>query len=69
MDEKNRQRWGFDLKNIAILAWGVLTIITCVAVWNSGSDAFTTVMSILLLLANGYAIYRVAKMLSKEDKR
>lgn len=69
MNEKNKQRWSFDLKNIAILAWGVLTVITCVAVWNSKPDTFTTVMSVLQLLANGYAIYRVAKILAKEEKR
>lgn len=69
MDEKNKQRWGFDLKNIALLAWGTLTIITCVAVLNSGPDTFTTIASILLFLANGYAIYKRAKALSKEEKR
>lgn len=54
------------LKVLALAAYGLATISTCSVVWNAKSGPFLSIVAALLLLANGYVIYRGAKALEKE---
>ena len=54
------------LKVLALAGYGLATIATCSAVWNAKSGPFLSVVAALLLLSNGYVIYRGAKALEKE---
>lgn len=53
MNEKNKARWVYDLKMIAILMWMVLTVITCVGVWNYNPEGFVKWCALALALCNG----------------
>lgn len=51
----------FLLKVLAIFAYALVNIITCSAVWNSAPGAFISVVALVLLLADGYVVYRAVK--------
>lgn len=53
MDEKNKARWVYDLKMIAIFMWMVLTVITCVGVWNYNPEGFVKWCALALAVCNG----------------
>lgn len=54
------------LKVLALVIYGLATIATCSVVWNTKSGPFLSVVAVILLLANGFVIYRGAKALEKE---
>lgn len=56
------------LRTAALFLYGIITVATCAAVWNSHPSGTVAVVAGLLLLANGYVIYRKAKALEKAIK-
>lgn len=54
------------LKVLALAAYGLATVSTCSVVWNAKSGPFLSIVASILLLANGYVIYRGAKALENE---
>lgn len=56
------------LKIVILFLYALATIMTCAAVWNSRPGAFISIVAVLLLLANGYVIYRGAKGLNLTKK-
>lgn len=69
MDEKNKKRWGYDLKNIAFILWGVLAVVTFAGILNYCQESFVRWCAGGLLVVNGVLIYYFAKKLNKEDKK
>lgn len=55
------------LEVLAVLMYGLLTIATCSAVWNSKPVPTLSVFAGLLMLANGFVIYRSVKELKKRN--
>lgn len=55
----------FLLLTAALFFYGIITVVTCAAVWNSKPTAVVAVVAGLLLAANGYAIYRKAMAMKK----
>lgn len=56
------------LLTAALFLYGLITVATCAAVWNAETKPVLDVIAGLLLLANGYVIYRKAKALSETIK-
>ena len=56
------------LRTLAIFAYGLLTIITCVGVWNAHDEAFVKVCAVLLSAVNAVVIYGIVKELNKSSK-
>ena len=54
------------LLTAALFLYGIITVATCAAVWNSHPSGTVAVVAGLLLLANGYVIFRKAKAMSKD---
>lgn len=52
----------------ALFIYGLMTIITCNAVWRAETKPILDVIAGLLFAANGYAIYRAAKSIEKTIK-
>jgi hypothetical protein len=55
----------FFLLTAALFLYGLITVVTCAAVWGAGQKAVVAVVAGLLLAANGYAIYRKAMAMKK----
>lgn len=76
MDNKNKERWGFDLKMIALIALGIIAILSSVGCFNYAtlareagkSDNLFWLVGIVNILYNGYIIYRLAKKWKSEGK-
>lgn len=58
------------IKILLLFIYALVTIATCAAVWNSKPDVSISIVAAILLLANGYLIYRGAKgiNLTKKDE-
>lgn len=56
------------IKTIALFLYGLITVVTCAAVWDSKPKVFISVVAALLLALNGYVIFRKAKAMEKEIK-
>lgn len=56
--------WGW--KVLGLFAYAILTIATCVGVWNSHPDGWLIGVSVTLFLVNGYIVYRKVKKLLYE---
>jgi hypothetical protein len=56
------------LLSCALMLYGIVTIATSAAVWNSNPTATLAVIAGLNLAANGYVIYRKALALAKTIK-
>ena len=77
MDEKNKKAWGHDLKMIALLGLGVLAILSSVGCFNYATlareagnpDNLFWLVGIVNLAYNAFIIYRIVKMLPKEEKK
>ena len=65
MNDKNKTMWWLRL--IALIVWIFATIITCAGVWNYCPEGFVKGVAVVLLLGNGYAIYRLARELKKNE--
>lgn len=76
MDNKNKARWGFDLKMIALIALGIIAILSSVGCFNYATlakkagdpDNLFWLVGIVNILYNGYIIYRLAKKWKSEGK-
>lgn len=64
-DNKNRVKWGLDV--LAIVIAVLVVIAVCAAVWNYCPEPFVKVLAGVLLIANGYLIYRFAKKIRNES--
>ena len=56
------------LQIVALFVYALITIATGSAVWNSHPSGTIAVFACLLMLANGYVIYRKAMAMSKSIK-
>ena len=52
----------------ALFIYGLMTVVTCAAVWSVETKHVLDVIAGLLFAANGYAIYRAAKSIEKTIK-
>lgn len=66
MNTENKNRLIYGLKMLGLFVLALLTIIVCVGVWNAKGEAFAEVCAGLLILANGFVIWRIAKRLREE---
>lgn len=67
MKEKDKKDVAEWLKSLALCVWGVATVVTCAGVWNKCPEAFYKATAVVLFVANGYAIYRKAKLINKNE--
>ena len=59
----------FFLYVAALFLYGIATVATCAGVWNNpDANPALYVIAVLLLLANGYVIFRKAKAMEKTIK-
>ena len=65
MREDIKKQIIYWLKVLALFAYGMITIITCAAVWNSFPGAFISTVAAILMAVNGYIIYRKATRLKE----
>jgi len=65
MEQENKNNIARWLKILAIVAYALITVITCSAVWNSRPGAFISVVALALFATNGYVIYRKVKALKE----
>ena len=68
MEEKNKRRWGAHIKNIALLAWGVLTVIAFADVFNKCQEPSIRWCVGLLSAVNIFCIIVNGNWISKQDK-
>lgn len=61
----NNKKWGF--KVLAIFIYAIVTVVTCVAVWNSCPEATPKVLSCVLLVCNFAAIVSIVKKMLNAD--
>lgn len=66
MTQENKDRMVNGVKMIGLAILAILTIIVCIAAWNANAEPFAKVSSILLLIGNGIAIWRLGKRLTDE---
>lgn len=64
MNNKIRVTLGVEI--IALVIWGLLTIATCAGVWNFCPEGAVKWFATALFLANGAAIFFIAKNLKKQ---
>ncbi len=69
MKETNKKTVIMWLEIFALFIYGLLTIITCSAVWNSRPGAFISIVALALFGVNGYIIVRKAMKLSKDNDK
>lgn len=62
-DNKNRIECGLEI--LALAVWAFATIVTCAAVWNYCTELFPCIVSGILLVTNGFAIYRKMRAVRK----
>lgn len=53
-------------KVIALVVYGMLTIVTCSGVWNHCPEGWVKVCAAFLMAGSAYGIYRIGKVVSKE---
>lgn len=63
MNNKTRMQMGAAV--LALVIWGMATIVTCCVVWNSKPGNFFAVAAVINLLATAGAIYIIGKKVSK----
>ena len=67
MQTENKERIVKWIKIVALIVWALATIITCAGVWNYCPEDFVKAVAVALFIANGYAIYRKAVLLKKNE--
>ena len=63
MDNKTSMKMGAEV--LALMIWGMATIVTCCVAWNSKPGTFFAVVAAINLLATAGAIYIIGKKVSK----
>lgn len=58
----------FFLNVAALFIYGIITVVTCAAVWNAETKDVLDAVAWLMLIANAYVIYRGAKALAEKIK-
>lgn len=64
-DNKKRMKWGLDV--LACIIAALVVIAVCAGVWNYCPEPFIKVLAVVLFLADGYLIYRFAKLIRNSN--
>lgn len=61
MNEDNKKRMKAALAKLALVAYALLTIITCAGVWNYCPEGTVCILAGALFICNGVAVYKLWK--------
>lgn len=64
----DKKRLGLFGRYFLVALFILLTVITCVGVWNFITEPFVIVVSILLFICNGFCARHFIKLIKKWDK-
>ena len=62
----NKTRLEMGAKVIALVIFGMLTIVVCAGVWNYCPEAWVKWAAGALFACNGFAIYKLGKKVSED---
>ena len=69
MNEDNKTRLMDALRKLALIIYALITIITCMGVWNYCKENFVCLMAGVLLVCNGVAVVKLWKKTTPEENK